>query len=71
MGIPSYFSYIVKNHNKIIQKLERNKRPNNFYLDCNSIVYDVINNAENKIVETTPYATILSLVISKIEEYIL
>ena len=71
MGIPSYFSYIVKNHHKIIQKLERNKRPNNFYLDCNSIVYDVINNAENKIVETTTYATILSLVVSKIEEYIL
>ena len=71
MGIPSYFSYIVKNHQRIIQKLERNKKPNNFYLDSNSIVYDVINNAENNIVETTTYATIISLVISKIEEYIL
>ena len=71
MGIPSYFSYIVKNHQRIIQKLERNKKPNNFYLDCNSIVYDVINNAENNIVETTTYVIIISLVISKIEEYIL
>ena len=71
MGIPSYFSYIVKNHQRIIQKLERNKKPNNFYLDCNSIIYDVINNAENNIVETTTYATIISLVISKTEEYIL
>ena len=71
MGIPSYFSYIVKNHQRIIQKLERNKKPNNFYLDSNSIVYDVINNAENYIVETTTYGTIISLVISKIEEYIL
>ena len=71
MGIPSYFSYIVKNHQRIIQKLERNKKPNNFYLDSNSIVYDVINNAENNIVETTTYGTIISLVISKIEEYIL
>ena len=71
MGIPSYFSYIVKNHQRIIQKLERNKKPNNFYLDSNSIVYDVINNVENNIVETTTYATIISLVISKIEEYIL
>jgi 5'-3' exoribonuclease 1 len=71
MGIPSYFSYIVKNHQRIIQKLERNKKPNNFYLDSNSIVYDVINNAENYIVETTTYGSIISLVISKIEEYIL
>ena len=71
MGIPSYFSYIVKNHQKIIKKLERNKKPNNFYLDCNSIVYDVINNAENGIVNETINAIIISLVISKIEEYIL
>ena len=71
MGIPSYFSYIVKNHQRIIQKLERNRRPNNFYLDCNSIIYDVINNAGNNITETTEYAIIISLVISKIEEYIL
>ena len=71
MGIPSYFSYIVKNHQRIIKKLEKNKKPDNFYLDCNSIVYDVINNAENKIVETTPYTIIISLIISKIEEYIL
>ena len=71
MGIPSYFSYIVKNHQRIIQKLERNRRPNNFYLDCNSIIYDVINNVGNNITETTEYAIIISLVISKIEEYIL
>ena len=71
MGIPSYFSYIVKNHQKIIKKLERNKKPNNFYLDCNSIVYDVINNAENGIVHETINAIIISLIISKIEEYIL
>ena len=71
MGIPSYFSYIVKNHQKIIKKLERNKKPNNFYLDCNSIVYDVINNAENGIFNETINAIIISLVISKIEEYIL
>ena len=71
MGIPSFFSYIVKNHQRIIQKLERNRRPNNFYLDCNSIIYDVINNVGNNITETTEYAIIISLVISKIEEYIL
>ena len=33
--------------------------------------YDVINNVGNNITETTEYAIIISLVISKIEEYIL
>ena len=47
MGIPSYFSYIVKNHSEIIKKLNdpnENKKINinNLYLDCNSIIYDVI-----------------------------
>jgi 5'-3' exonuclease len=39
MGIPSYFSYIIKNHKSIITKLFH--KPSNLYLDSNSIVYDV------------------------------
>ena len=43
MGIPSYFSHIVKNHSQIIKKysifLQYNKI-NNLYLDSNSIIYD-------------------------------
>ncbi len=38
MGIPSYFSYIIKNHKLIITKLFH--QPSNLYLDSNSIVYD-------------------------------
>ena len=34
MGIPSYFSYIVKNHNNILIKLNKlNKNIDNLYLD--------------------------------------
>ena len=48
MGIPSYFSYIVKNHRKIIYKLEdcfkHKKDIDNLYLDSNSIIYDCISN---------------------------
>ena len=48
MGIPSYFSYIVKNHRKIIYKLEdcfkHKKDIDNLYLDSNSIIYDCIAN---------------------------
>lgn len=41
MGIPSYFSYIVKNHREIIQKINDLKIPiHNLYIDSNSIVYD-------------------------------
>ena len=41
MGIPSYFSYIVKNHSKIIKKIISNERKiNNLYMDSNSIIYD-------------------------------
>jgi len=39
MGIPSFFSYIIKNHPEIIQ-LFKNQNFNNFYLDSNSIIYD-------------------------------
>lgn len=41
MGIPSYFSHIVKNHRAIIKKYNPLKKTiHNLYLDCNSIIYD-------------------------------
>ena len=43
MGIPSYFSYIVKNHIDIIRKLSCNNiQIDNLYLDCNSLIYDAV-----------------------------
>ena len=45
MGIPSYFSYIVKNHPEIIKKLLKGDMTiNNLYMDCNSIIYDSVRN---------------------------
>lgn len=41
MGIPSYFSYIIKNHKSIITKLNSSHKTSNLYLDSNSIVYDI------------------------------
>jgi len=41
MGIPYYFSYLIKNHNLIISKLQfLNNNIANLFLDCNSLVYD-------------------------------
>ena len=44
MGIPAYFSHIIKNHSKCIYKHNNSFRFDNLYLDCNSIIYDVVYN---------------------------
>ena len=49
MGIPSYFSFIVKNHDNIIKKLcKLDKNIDNFYLDSNSIIYDSLRQLESE-----------------------
>uniref|UniRef100_A0A6C0M0E9 Xrn1 N-terminal domain-containing protein n=1 Tax=viral metagenome TaxID=1070528 RepID=A0A6C0M0E9_9ZZZZ len=43
MGIPAYYSYLIKNYKKIIiKKKDVNKTINNFYLDSNSIIYNCL-----------------------------
>ena len=73
MGIPSYFSYIVKNHSKILRKYSdflQSTKINNFYLDSNSIVYDCLRKIEytNKI---DFEKKLINDVCEKIIEYIL
>ena len=71
MGIPSYFSYIVKNHPEIIKKLQSNTiQINNLYLDCNSIIYDAVHNIDFTKLDDTDTNTIIKNVCSKIDEYI-
>jgi 5'-3' exoribonuclease 1 len=75
MGIPSYFSYIVKNHPKIIKKyLKDVLKVDNLYLDCNSIIYDAYGKMtfdpkSNGMGESIGL-TIIQQVIAKIEYYI-
>ena len=68
MGIPAYFSHIVKKHGDIIKKFNKDfKEVHNLLLDCNSIIYDCVrdiksnNNFENVLIKS---------VATKIEEYI-
>ena len=71
MGIPSFFSYIIKNYPNIIQKFISNKfKVDNLYLDCNSIIYDVYSKIEFDKLNETVTISIIKNVISKIEEYI-
>ena len=72
MGIPSYFSYIIKNHPNIIRNL-RSKRVlfHSLYMDCNSLIYDACRSPERKggtDIELEEW--IIETVIAKIKHYI-
>lgn len=54
MGIPSYFSYIIKNYSNIIRSLRHftcndNLKFRHLYMDCNSIIYDSVHSIEKAI----------------------
>jgi 5'-3' exonuclease len=71
MGIPSYFSYIVKNHANIIRKLSANPiKVDNLYLDCNSIIYDAFYKMESTTMTEEVSNSIISRTIQIIKEYI-
>jgi 5'-3' exonuclease len=72
MGIPSYFSYIVKNHTTLIKKITNtNIKVNNFYLDCNSIIYDCVHGINFATITNSDFDAIIYAVCNKIDEYIL
>lgn len=72
MGIPSYFSYVIKNHATIIKKLELSTiQVNNLYLDCNSIIYDAVRNIDFTNLLETDVDAIIREVCVKIDQYIL
>lgn len=74
MGIPSYFSYLVRNHNQILKKINTTLFPkgiHHLYLDCNSIVYDVVHSIDfQTILPSQHHMTIFQHVVHKINEYI-
>ena len=77
MGIPSYFSYIIKNYTNIIRSLQ-SFQPGSFdhlYMDCNSIIYDSYYNIlKSDKVNVNDHIelenAIIQQVIQKIEHYI-
>jgi 5'-3' exonuclease len=71
MGIPSYFSYIVKNHAKIIRRFDaKTLTVNNLYLDANSIIYDCVHKIDFTSLKESDVDAIQTAVFHKIDEYI-
>ena len=73
MGIPSYFSQVIKNYPSIVRNLKQHRQNkthfHNLYMDCNSIIYDAIRNINTK--EPALETRLIRQVISNIESYIL
>lgn len=72
MGIPSYFSYIVKNHPEILERFIKGVIiVDNLYMDSNSIIYDSFYTLSDEEKGNKDIAKlIIEKVIKKIEEYI-
>ena len=76
MGIPSYFSYIIKNHSNIIRSMlylkNNGVKIHRLYMDCNSIIYDAFRSIEDsdKMNVYQLEELIIENVIDKIRQYI-
>ena len=67
MGIPSYFSYIIRNHPNVIKR--RPSGPcSSLYMDCNSIIYDSLRSMQDSGPDIE--SRLIAAVISKIQYYI-
>ena len=75
MGIPSYFSFIIKNYKNIIKKREQIPQIDHLCMDCNSIIYDSFYDIEAQYNKTafdlsTIEMKIIESVIERIENLI-
>ena len=74
MGIPSYFSYIIKNYSNIIRNLEQlsksDEKFHSLYMDCNSIIYDSLRSLDTNISKNNIESTLIQSVTDKIGYYI-
>ena len=70
MGIPAYFSHIIKNYPNILQKFQKKFLVNNLFLDSNSIIYDCLRDIEYSGNNNDYERKLINAVCKKIETYI-
>ena len=75
MGIPSYFSYIIKNYGHIIRNLvDISFQPfSHLFMDCNSIIYDAVRSLETEdelLFEGNMHETLEKKIIEKVVKHI-
>ena len=72
MGIPSYFSDIVKRHKNIVKRLGLLPRIHNLYMDTNGLIYDAVRLVgSNRGMSDDDYETVLiNMVCQRITEYV-
>ena len=71
MGIPKYYSHVIKKYRNVLSKLTTNYSVNNIYFDSNSIIYDAVReiSSRDKIPKGFESAVIQET-INKLEQYI-
>ena len=70
MGIPSYFSYIIKNYPNILKKFKDGFETDNLFLDSNSIIYDAMRSIEYTGNNNDYERKLINAVCKQIEVYI-
>jgi 5'-3' exoribonuclease 1 len=72
MGIPSYFSDIVKRHKNIVKRLGLLPRIHNLYMDTNGLIYDAVRLVgSNRGMSDDDYETaLINMVCERITEYV-
>lgn len=72
MGIPAYFSHIIKEHRAILKTISSPKfgKPTHLFLDSNSIIYDVIRSVEYSPTDTGFESNCIREVCKQLQYYI-
>ena len=73
MGIPSYFSNIVKQYKNVIKKLAGLPQIHNLYMDTNGLIYDAVRvvGSNHGMSDDDYESKIIQCVCAKIDEYLL
>jgi 5'-3' exonuclease len=72
MGVPSFFSHIVRDYRQVIKNLSTLTHIDNLYMDCNSLIYDAVKNSPtyDKADKRGYERELINMVCKKIDYYV-